>query len=133
MNTFEDYSHEQFALTFDEMQQIHAELLEEIRNDGDAVELYDDVVDAATRYAAIRAEWLRISVNKKAEIDSRRTSFHNSTSLLLLRKYRQDTTCRLHITYTAPPFTGDYRESIHPDFLILMYQQFYYDCEYLFG
>lgn len=66
MNTFEDYSHEQFTLTFDEMQQIHAELLEEIRNDGDAVELYDDVVDAATRYAAIRAEWLRISVNKKS-------------------------------------------------------------------
>lgn len=83
MNTFENYSHEQFTLTFDEMQQIHAELLEEIRNDGDAVELYDDVVDAATRYAAIRAEWLRISVNKKAEIDSRRTSFHNNVIIRL--------------------------------------------------
>ena len=39
------------------MQELHQEMVEEIGKDTDAIELYDELVAVATRYAAIRAGW----------------------------------------------------------------------------
>lgn len=78
MNTFANYLKEPYALSFNDMQLLHSDLLNEIGNDPDAIELYEDLIDVATRYATIRAGWQRLSREEKMDTDSSRTSCHNS-------------------------------------------------------
>lgn len=77
-NTFEKYLNEPYTLNFEQMQNLHRELLEEIGADNDACELYFDLVSIATKYAAIRAEWQQMTREDKMDKDSLRTSYHNS-------------------------------------------------------
>ena len=81
--TFEQYLKEPYALDFHQMQWIHGELSEEIGEDPEAVELYEELIDAATRYAVVRAKWLRMSKEEKIDTDSLRTSHHDSVIIHL--------------------------------------------------
>ena len=76
--TYEEYLKQSKAITFEKMQIFHAEMLAEIGADTEALELYDELMKVATRYAAIRANWLLLSREEKSEQDSGRTSCHNS-------------------------------------------------------
>ena len=76
--TYEEYLKQPKAITFGKMQIFHAEMLAEIGADVDALELYDELIKIATRYATIRANWLLLSREEKNEQDSSRTSCHNS-------------------------------------------------------
>lgn len=76
--TYEEYLKQPKAITFGKMQIFHAEMLAEIVADTEALELYDELMKVATRYAAIRANWLLLSREEKSEQDSGRTSCHNS-------------------------------------------------------
>ena len=89
INTFDDYLNEPCALHFDQMKRFHQEMIDEIGMDPKAVELYDDLVSEAGKYAAIRASWQQMSREEKMEKDSRRTSCHNSviTHLNMLARY----------------------------------------------
>ena len=78
MYTFEEYLTEPKAIDFNQMQKLHSDLLSEIGNDADAIELYEDLIDTAVKYAEIRARWMRFSREEKMEIDSLRTSHHDS-------------------------------------------------------
>ena len=55
----------------------------------DALEMYDELLEVATRYAAIRANWPLLSRDEKNEQDSGRTSCHNSviTHFNMLARY----------------------------------------------
>ena len=76
--TYEEYLKRPKAITFAKMQTIHTEMIAEIGTDVDALELYDELIKIATRYATIRVNWLLLSREKKSEQDSGRTSCHNS-------------------------------------------------------
>lgn len=76
--SFKDYMNEPYALDFGQMERLHQDLLSEIENDADAVELYEELVDAATKYTAIRAKWLRMPREEKMSTDPLRTSCHDS-------------------------------------------------------
>ena len=76
--TYEEYLKQSKAIIFEKMQMIHAEMLAEIGTDVDALELYDELIKIATRYATISANWLLLSREEKNEQDSGRTSCHNS-------------------------------------------------------
>ena len=76
--TYEEYLKQPKAITFGKMQIFHAEMLAEIGADTEALELYDELMKVATRYAAIRANWLLLSREEKSEQDSDRTSCHSS-------------------------------------------------------
>lgn len=78
MNTFESYLKEPCAMDYNQMQSLHSDLLSEVGNDPDAVEIYEELIDVATKYADIRARWLRMSNEEKMDIDPLRTSHHNS-------------------------------------------------------
>ena len=78
INTFDDYLNEPCALHFDQMKRFHQEMIDEIGMDPKAVELYDDLVSEAGKYAAIRASWQQMSRKEKMEKDSLRTSIHDS-------------------------------------------------------
>lgn len=69
MNTFESYLKEPYVLDFSQMQSLHGDLLSEIDNDADAIELYDELIDIAIKYAAIRAKWGMLSREEKMDID----------------------------------------------------------------
>ena len=78
INTFDDYLNEPCALHFDQMKRFHQEMIDEIGMDPKAVELYDDLVSEAGKYAAIRASWQQMSREEKMEKESLRTSIHDS-------------------------------------------------------
>lgn len=78
MYSYDNYLNEPYALDFDQMKSLHSELIDEIGNDPNALELYDDLIDVATKYAAIRSRWLRMPREEKMDTDSLRTSHHNS-------------------------------------------------------
>ena len=78
INTFDDYLNEPCALHFDQMKRFHQEMIDEIGMDPKAVELYDDLVSEAGKYAAIRASWQQMSREEKMETDSLRTSIHTT-------------------------------------------------------
>ena len=87
--TYEEYLKRPKAITFAKMQTIHTEMIAEIGTDVDALELYDELIKIATRYAAIWANWLLLSREEKNEQDSGRTSCHNSviTHFNMLARY----------------------------------------------
>lgn len=58
--TFENYLNEPYILAFHQMQTLHRKLLNGIECNPDALELYEDLVDAATKYAVIRAKQLKM-------------------------------------------------------------------------
>lgn len=89
ITTYEEYTKLPKALPFEQMQAIHKQIVLEVGNDPDALELYDDFIKVATRYAAIRANWLLLSREEKLDQDSGRTSCHDSviTHLNMLARY----------------------------------------------
>lgn len=89
VHSYQEYLAEPKALTLEEMQEIHGEIAGEIGSDADGMELYDELMAVAVRYASIRAGWPLLSREEKMEKDSRRTSCHNSviTHLNMLARY----------------------------------------------
>ena len=62
---YEDYLKEPYILTIEQMQQIHNDLLADLDNDPEALELYEELIAAATKYAAMRAKWLTVAPTGK--------------------------------------------------------------------
>ncbi|MFG6383910.1 MAG: hypothetical protein K1V96_06615 [Lachnospiraceae bacterium] len=79
INTYEEYLSQIKILTIEQMNQIHKNMIEEIGTNQEALELYDELLEIATKYVAIRSKWLLMSREEKLEQDSLRTSYHNST------------------------------------------------------
>ena len=49
------------SMNFEQMEQIHKMIVEEVSNGSDALELYGELIEIATRYAAIRAKRMQMS------------------------------------------------------------------------
>jgi len=78
MNIFEQYMYEQYAMSMEDMQKCHNLLAREIQNDADARELFQDVIENATRYANYRANWLLWKREKQLEEDKGRSMCHDA-------------------------------------------------------
>ena len=78
IDLYSDYLPQPQSLSLEEMERLHAEIAAGIGDDPDALELYDELVETATRYASIRANWSLWDVSVKMERDFSRTSCHNS-------------------------------------------------------
>lgn len=74
----EDYEPSKYSLTFDEMREIHEEMLSEIGNNEDAMEIYEELVEKARNYVIYRQNWTFDSFEEKMNKDSSRTSCHDS-------------------------------------------------------
>lgn len=80
------------AMAVEKMSSIHRQIAEESEGDHDAIDLYDELIVAAIKYAAIRAEWAVMGREEKMEKDPLRTSLHNDVILqtnMLARYLRQ--------------------------------------------
>ena len=87
--TYTEYLETPKYLSIEQMENIHKQILAEIANDADANEIYEELVEKATKYAAFRAEWFIWSRETRMERDDSRTSCHNSliTSFNMLARY----------------------------------------------
>ena len=83
--TFESYLKEKNSLTFDDMQRIHTAMAADIGTDADALELYDELLDMAVKYASIRMSWMSLSKQAKMDESEKRTMCHDSL-LIKIRK-----------------------------------------------
>ena len=78
ITNYEEYLETPKSISIEKMQLLHKQILEAIDEDEDAEELYEELIECATRYADFRANWLLWDRAKKMERDSSRTSCHNS-------------------------------------------------------
>lgn len=78
MMGYEDYLKSYKSISFEEALKLHNEMLEEIGADEMAVELYKSLSAKASRYSGFRSEWVTLSKEQKMDIDSSRTSCHDS-------------------------------------------------------
>lgn len=87
--SYEKYLQEPKSLTVEQMRSIHEQILNEIADDMEAKEIYEEVIGAATKYAAFRSEWLLWDRETRMERDDSRTSCHNSliTKFNMLARY----------------------------------------------
>lgn len=85
ISTYENYLPMEKSLSLEDMVKLHQEMVSEIGNDSDSIELYDDLVETATRYASFRAQWILMSREEKQDKDSSRSACHNS----LIVKFNQ--------------------------------------------
>lgn len=77
-STYEEYLKEPQSLTFENARKLHGELLEEVGTDPDALELYEELMQAAVKYSVFRAQWLLLDHAEKLARDESRTACHNS-------------------------------------------------------
>lgn len=85
MTTYIEYLKNTDALSLEAMNNIWYEILDEIKNDEDATELFDELLEKAIKYTEIRAKWNLMNVSERAEADAGRTMCHDS----LIVKFNQ--------------------------------------------
>ena len=78
IDTYEDYISMPLAMPATKMTSIHQQMIDELDCLPDAVELYNELIEAAIKYAEIRAKWAIMDREQKIEKDSYRTSLHNA-------------------------------------------------------
>lgn len=77
-NTFKEYLTNEKSLSIGQMEEIHQLMTQETGDDEDALELYEDLLADAIKYAAIRAEWTQMTREEKMDRDPYRTAIHDS-------------------------------------------------------
>lgn len=76
--TYSDYQKEKYSLTYAEMEQIYTDMISEIGTDEDALDLYDELVSMAVKYAGIRSKWPMLKRQEQMDQDEGRTKCHDS-------------------------------------------------------
>lgn len=77
-NTYKEYLPSTLSLTLEEMDQIHVQMLQGIRSNPDATELYQDLLAQALKYFQYRVNWALWNREEQLENDSYRTGCHNA-------------------------------------------------------
>ena len=78
VNTFQGYMKNEKSLSIGQMEEIHQLMALEMADDEDALELYEDLLTDAIKYAGIRAEWAQMTREEKMDRDPYRTAIHDS-------------------------------------------------------
>lgn len=87
--TYEEYLNMSKSISFEKCLEIHKMMIEEIGNDNDAIELYDEIIEKAVEYVALRAKWTFMDKQWKIDQDSSRTRKHDA----LIVKFNQLERC----------------------------------------
>ena len=85
ISIYEDYLGLPLSLPLEEMERVHRQMMDEIGNDNDSLELYGELIAAATKYMVFRSGWFLWSREEKREKDASRTSCHD----LVIIKFNQ--------------------------------------------
>ncbi|MCD7819631.1 MAG: hypothetical protein LUH07_11360 [Lachnospiraceae bacterium] len=117
--TYRDYLAEPEAISIEKMEEIHLQMTKEIENDPDAMELYEDLIIAATKYAHTRSVWPTMDRGEKMEKDSKRTSEHDSVIIRInaLSRYLQSTGSQAEWRAMLECETDGYERKVIGDFV----------------
>ncbi len=74
---YDDYLSAPMSLPLEEMAALHREMAEEVGSDSDALELYENLTAAATKYMFFRSNWFLWDREQRADKDPDRTSCHD--------------------------------------------------------
>lgn len=58
LGSLQDYEKMELSIPLEKMVELHTQMLEEIGTDEDALELYEELVKQANRYAQFRSNWI---------------------------------------------------------------------------
>lgn len=78
---YSDYLLNTAAISFEEAVEIYSQLIYELKNksyDTDLADLWEELVKAAVEYGKMRADWLLMTNEEKADRDKTRTALHDS-------------------------------------------------------
>ncbi|PIO82829.1 hypothetical protein BSQ39_04185 [Loigolactobacillus backii] len=92
MFNYDEYLKNQDSLSFEEAVTIYNEIMKSADiNDSTFKELWNDVIESASKYIQVRNEWLFLSQGEKVAKDSLRTAQHNSfmATLSSLERYME--------------------------------------------
>ena len=91
LGSLQGYEKMELSIPLERMVELHTQMLTEIGTDEDALELYEELVKQANRYAQFRSNWILWSREEKMEHDASRTSCHDSLIVKLnqLAKFLQ--------------------------------------------
>jgi hypothetical protein len=64
-------------MQWDEARRIFQQLQDTIRDDAELLELANDLITRAVRYARVRTDWQLADCDRRQEIDGSRTAAHN--------------------------------------------------------
>lgn len=78
MNLYKEYLEMPLALDFSHMVALHEEMIQEVGDDEDAKELYEELVEQATKYAEFRSNWYIWKREERIERDASRSITHDS-------------------------------------------------------
>ena len=77
-HSYNEYLTAPKAMSFEECGRLHQEILKGIDNDKDALEIYDNLIEKATEYAALRSNWTTRDIVWTLNEDPRRTATHDT-------------------------------------------------------
>ncbi len=88
-STYDNYQTMPGSLTFEQMADLHKQILDDAKTDADSADLFKNVFAAAVKYSQSRAGWTLWDREKRMEEDSARTSRHNQVidSINILARY----------------------------------------------
>lgn len=88
-STYDDYQTMPGSLTFEQMADLHKQILTDAKLDADSADLFKNVFAAAVKYSQSRAGWTLWDREKRMAEDSARTSRHNQVidSINILARY----------------------------------------------
>lgn len=78
VRTYNDYIKLSLCVELEEAQELHREIAGEIRNDEDALEIYNELIEKAAEYSVIRAHWTIKERSWQTDNDFRRTQKHDA-------------------------------------------------------
>ena len=76
--TYDEYLKMSNTIDIETCLKIHAMMVEEIGNDGDAIELYDEIVEKSVEYTMYRAYWTIKDKAWKMDNDPARSAKHDA-------------------------------------------------------
>mgnify|MGYP003292808366 CR=1 FL=1 len=83
--TYQEYLEMPKSIEFEKCLEIHQMMLDEIDKDEEAIELYDEIIDKAIDYVALRAKWTYMDKEWKMSEDPGRSRKHDA----LIVKFNQ--------------------------------------------
>lgn len=78
LTNYAEYLESPKSLPIENMRSIHSQIISEIGTDAEALELYDELMEKAVKYASYRAKWFVWDREERMEQDSGRSSCHNA-------------------------------------------------------
>lgn len=91
--TFEEYKQNIDTLSIESFIRLHTAMMTSVRNAINIEEFYNEVWNAAKKYAGIRSTWLDLPLAEKVKADESRTRAHDSfiRKLTILARFLEQT------------------------------------------